>query len=54
MGMQGRRAAREHYALSRIVGTFTHFYQELIEEAAAKKAQRKMNGGIATIVDSPE
>jgi glycosyltransferase involved in cell wall biosynthesis len=41
MGMQGRQTAREHYAWSRIVGSFAAAYQKPIEEAAARRLAGK-------------
>jgi glycosyltransferase involved in cell wall biosynthesis len=41
MGLQGRRAAKELYAWPRIIEKLTRVYQELIEEAAAKRRTGK-------------
>jgi len=40
MGTRGRRAAKELYVWPDIIEKFTHVYEELIEEAAAKRPAR--------------
>jgi glycosyltransferase involved in cell wall biosynthesis len=41
MGVQGRRAAKELYSLPQVIKKFTRVYEEIIEEAAAKRRAGK-------------